>query len=180
MQPARYPGRRFFIILSLVMVMTPLVLSCSGGQIQQAVEKPVPHRSQAELLKTCAKIADDNLKDIRGCYDTYYFAMDVGVNMNTSKPTIDVQFTSQVPAGQAPSFNGNTASYTSANGNVSFQAGVGNTSMGKGVFNVVCVAGNNNIVIANTNVNINIPGAGNRQFNPFSTFKTPSTLAGTR
>ena len=176
MQPAWRYWRRFFIILPLV----PLVFSCSGAQIQQAVEKPVPYKSQAELLQTCAKIVDDELKDIRGCYDTYYFAMDIGINMANSTPRIDVHFTSQVPDGQAPSFNGNMASYNSTNGNVSFQAGVGNTSMGKGVFNVVCVAGNNNIVIANTNVNINIPGAGNRQFNPWSSLKTPSSLVGTR
>ena len=178
MQPEWRSWRRFFIILPLLMVMVPLVFSCSGAQIQQSVSKPVPHRSQAELLQTCAKIADAELQDIRGCYDTYYFAMDVGINMSNSTPRIDVHFTSQVPAGQAPSFNGNMASYN--NGNVSFQAGVGNTSMGKGVFNVVCVAGNNNIVIANTNVNINIPGAGNRQFNPWSSLKTPSSLVGTR
>jgi hypothetical protein len=180
MNPGRRFGQRFCAILPLVMAMIPVVFSCSGAQIQQVVEKPVPQRSQVDLLQTCEKIADEKLKDIRGCYDTYYFAMDVGINMANSRPRIDVRFTSQVPEGSAPSFNGNMASYNSPNGNVSFQAGVGNTSMGKGVFNVVCVAGNNNIVIANTNVNINIPGAGNRTFNPMSGFTTPSSLTGTR
>ena len=87
------------------MVMMPLVISCSGAQIQQAVETTgIPEKPGWSYYKPATKIADDKLKDIRGCYDTYYFAMDVGINMSNSTPRIDVRFTSQVPEGLGSEF----------------------------------------------------------------------------
>ena len=153
MIPSKSPRLILYIILALLL----MILSCSGVMPppQQLAGKPVSVKKIPDLLQTCARVADRDLQDLRGCYDSYYFAMDIGVTLGGSSPSVNVRFLADVPPGSAPTFNGNQASFN--NGNVSFQAGVGNTSMGKGVFQIVSVAGNNNIVIASTNVNINIP-----------------------
>lgn len=120
---------------------------------------PVAQQTMAkgDLLEMCSLVPDRDLQDIRGCYQSYYFALDVGINLTTTKPSITVTYQANVPDGVAPSFTGNMVSFN--NGAVSFQAGVGETALGEGIYSVVSVAGNNNIVIANTNININVPNA---------------------
>jgi hypothetical protein len=132
----------------------------AGGCSTMAPLTPaaVPATETGDILQMCSVVPDRELQDIRGTYQSYYFAMDVGINLTTSKPSFTVTYTANVPDGQAPSFEGNMVSFN--NGQVSFQAGVGDTSLGKGIYSVVSVAGSENIVIANTNVNINIPNAG--------------------
>lgn len=182
------PSKSHFlcIIRALPLAFMLLILACSGvtPPPPQLMGKPVSMGKAVSvakipnLLQTCARVADRDLQDLRGCYDSYYFAMDINVALGTSTPSVNVSFLADVPPGSAPTFNGNMASYN--NGTVSFQAGVGNTSLGKGVFQLVSLAGNNNIVIASTNVNINVPNlpALNR---PGSSFlRTPMTLMGLR
>jgi hypothetical protein len=106
-------------------------------------------------LDEVTELQENDLQELRGCYDSYYFALDIGINMTGSTPSVNVQFSAQVPQGTAaPSFSGNAVSFN--NGNVSFQAGVGNNSLGAGFYQVIGVAGNQNIVIANTNITINV------------------------
>ncbi len=178
MLPHKRSPWRLFIIPALLLGFMPMILACSSVTPPQMVGKPVSVEKIPDLLQTCARVADPDLRDLRGCYDSYYFAMDIGITLGSSNPTISVRFLADVPPGSAPSFNGNMASFN--NGTVSFQAGVGNTSMGKGVFQIVSVAGNNNVIIASTNININIPGlsAFNR---PASSFlRGPMTQIGLR
>lgn len=174
------PWRISRLIRILLLAFMLLTLACSGVMPPPSplMGKPVSVKKIPDLLQTCARVADQDLQDLRGCYDSYYFAMDIGITLGTSTPSINVTFLADVPPGSAPSFNGNMASFN--NGTVSFQAGVGNTSMGKGVFQIVSVAGNNNIVIASTNVNINVPTLTTLN-RPASTFlRPPATLMGLR
>ena len=181
MLPIRIPPRVLYVILALLLMgFMLMILSCSGVMPppQQLAGKPVSVKKIPDLLQTCARVADRDLQDLRGCYDSYYFAMDIGVTLGSSNPSVNVKFLADVPPGTAPTFNGNQATFN--NGNVSFQAGVGNTSMGKGVFQIVSVAGNNNIVIASTNVNINIPSLATLNQPISSLPRGPMTLFGLR
>ncbi len=120
------------------------------------------HVETPKILRTCAAMPNNQLQEYRGCYATYFFGMDVGINLaSNAAPGIAVKFTAMVPDGSpAPvaSPGGNQVSFN--NGQVAFSAGVGNTSLGSGIFHVVQVAGNNNLVISNMNVNINVANAG--------------------
>jgi hypothetical protein len=121
---------------------------------QQRVETP-------KVLQTCAVMPKGQLEENRGCYASYFFGMDVGINVTgNANPNIQVAFNAIVPDGSvapAVSPSGNQVSFN--NGQVAFNAGIGNTSLGSGIFQVVQVAGNNNLVVANMNVNINIANA---------------------
>jgi hypothetical protein len=132
----------------------PIPKTQKGTVNQQRIETPA-------ALQTCAAMPNKQLQQYRGCYATYYFGMDVGINLSgTSAPGISVQFTGIVPDGSvAPvaSPGGNQVSFN--NGQVAFSAGIGSTSLGSGIFQVVQVAGNNNLVISNMNVNINVDNA---------------------
>lgn len=143
--------------------------SPSGGLVET---RPIPptHKGRPErqlvktpaILQTCAAMPNKQLRQYRGCYATYFFGMDVGINLaSNAAPGIAVRFTAMLPDGSvAPvaSPGGNQVSFN--NGQVAFSAGVGNTSLGSGIFQVVQVAGNNNLVISNMNVNINVANAG--------------------
>jgi len=132
-----------------------------------------------KILQTCAVVPDKELGEMRGCFASYYFALDVGINMASPNPNIRVNFRANVASGSGtpnttPNFTGNTASFN--NGSVNFSATIGNTPMGNGVFNVVQVAGNNNVVISTTNIYINCGNIGVRPLQSF--LSTPLSLAG--
>jgi len=126
--------------------------------------RSVPERKLVKtpaILQTCAAMPSDELQEYRGCYASYFFGMDVGINVTgNSTPGIAVRFNAIVPDGSPTpvvSPSGNQVAFN--NGQVAFNAGVGNTSLGSGAFQVVQVAGNNNLVVANMNININIANA---------------------
>jgi hypothetical protein len=180
MLPNKNPWRILCIIRAFLLAFMMMILACSGVMPPppQLMGKPVSVKKIPDLLQTCARITDHDLQDLRGCYDSYYFAMEIGITLGGSNPSVNVSFLADVPPGSAPTFNGNQASFN--NGTVSFQAGAGNTSMGKGVFQLVSVAGNNNIVIASTNVNINVPSLTTLNRPASSFLRTPMTLMGLR
>jgi len=132
----------------------PISQTYKGVSEPQRVETP-------EILQTCAAMPSGDLQEYRGCFASYFFGMDVGINVTgNSTPGISVRFHAMVPDGSpapVPSPSGNQVSFN--NGQVAFNAGIGNTSLGSGIFQVVQVAGNNNLVVANMNVNINIANA---------------------
>jgi hypothetical protein len=133
----------------------PIPKTQKGTPDQQRIKTPA-------ILQTCAAMPNKQLRQYRGCYATYFFGMDVGINITgTSAPGISVRFNGIVPDGSAvpvASPGGNQVSFN--DGQVAFNAGIGNTSLGSGIFQVVQVAGNNNLVISNMNININIANAG--------------------
>ena len=132
----------------------PIPKTQKGTPDQQRIKTPA-------ILQTCAAMPNKQLQQYRGCYATYFFGMDVGINITgTSAPGISVRFNGIVPDGSvAPvaSPGGNQVSFN--DGQVAFSAGIGNTSLGSGIFQVVQVAGNNNLVISNMNININVANA---------------------
>ncbi len=130
-----------------------------------------------KILAACDVVPDQQLREMRGRFATYYFGLDVGLDLSGPKPGMTVNYHASVPDGSAtPKFTGNTASFN--NGNVNFQAGIGNTSLGSGIFNVVQVAGNNNLVVSTMNININ---AGSLPLVASLTgLSTPGSLAGIR
>ena len=132
----------------------PIPKTQTGTVDQQRIKTPA-------ILQTCAAMPNKQLQQYRGCYATYYFGMDIGINLTgTSAPGISVRFAGMVPDGSAvpvASPGGNQVGFN--DGQVAFSAGIGSTSLGSGIFQVVQVAGNNNLVISNMNVNINIASA---------------------
>ena len=157
------------LVLALMTGCAGTLPSQSGGLVETRpiarTNKARPEKQHVEtpkILKTCAAMPNKQLQQYRGCYATYFFGMDVGINLaSNAAPGIAVRFTAMVPDGSvAPvaSPGGNQVAYN--NGQVAFSAGIGNTSLGSGIFQVVQVAGNNNLVISNMNININVANAG--------------------
>jgi hypothetical protein len=139
--------KTFKILLVGVLVCLPLGLSSSPVSAQSLESLP--------SIKNCSLLSDQELAELRGSYDSYYFSMDIGISTVSNAPQVNVTYTAQVPSGTAPTFNGSVASFN--NGSVSFQAGLGNGALGPGYYQVVSVAGNNQMVIASTNITINLP-----------------------
>ncbi len=126
--------------------------------------------TKGDVLQTCAVLADQDMAEIRGCYDNIYaFGLDfIG--------TIDFASTMKMIEGQISGFavalkgqpldNGNVkfannvdgggVTFSAGNGHVNFASSVGHSHLGTGVIQLVQVMGNNNLVIANTNVTLNI------------------------
>jgi hypothetical protein len=169
----KFYGVKVLVALGLVLAtMTGCagtLPSPSGGLVET---RPIPptHKGRPErqlvktpaILQTCAAMPNKQLRQYRGCYATYFFGMDIGINLTgTSAPGISVRSVAILPdASVTPvaSPGGNQVSFN--NGQVAFSAGIGNTSLGSGIFQVVQVAGNNNLVISNMNININIANPG--------------------
>lgn len=144
--------RTFKILLVGVLVCLPLGLSSSPVSAQALESLP--------SIKNCSLLSDQELAELRGSYDSYYFSMDIGINMASNDPQVNVQYTAQVPSGSpTPALNGGVASFN--DGTVSFQAGAGKGTQGPGFYQVVNVAGNNQIVITNTNFTITLPKISN-------------------
>lgn len=134
--------------------LTPPTPETRGDSLVALTADPVSRPTAAsDPLKVCSVVAEEDLKEVRGCGGFYYFDFNFDINM-LANPEVSVQtnFTAQVPAGgPAPSFNGTTAVYQ--DNNVFYVAG----PTGNGMMSEVIVTGQDNIVFANTNFNIRIP-----------------------
>ncbi|MEN6623737.1 MAG: hypothetical protein ABFD50_19585 [Smithella sp.] len=159
----------FFRIILIVLFCTVTVLWPGKGVIAAITVSAIEKNAEMKVSTLLAdlscmdeyiELGESNLKELRGGYDSYYFTLDIGVNMTGSTPSVNVQFLAQLPEGSTkPSFSGNSVNFN--NGDVSFQAGMGNNSLGTGFYQVISVAGNDNIIIANTNITINVEKMGN-------------------
>lgn len=159
----------------IVGVISLCIAACAGPSVYVPVQAQVAKQlSNSEVLQTCTKLADQDMAEIRGCYDNIYaFGLDfIG--------TIDFASTMKMIEGKvfayAATFKGkelrtpNTnftngpvdiqtgggLSFEAGNRNVTFHSSVGVSNLGTGVIQLVQVMGNNNLVIANTNVTLNI------------------------
>ena len=135
----------------------PIHRADAGVPDQQLVETP-------EILTTCEAMPNGQLQENRGCYASYFFGMDVGINVTgNSCPGISVRFCAQIPDNSSGSINvsPNQVSFGASgpDGAVSYSAGLGKNSLGSGISQVVLVAGNNIQVATNMNVNINVANA---------------------
>lgn len=127
-----------------------------------------------EVLQLCKVVPDEELRELRGRYDTYFFGLDIVGNLNVGSGafTGQVGFSTNV-APNTVNFSGTQVSYN--NGNISYQAGIGSTSLGSGIYSMVVVAGTQNVVISNTTVNLNIQGL---TVPSFTALSTPATQVG--
>lgn len=129
----------------------------TGDSLVALVADRAPQEPPAgpDPLKVCAKVPEEDLKEMRGCLGVYYFDFDFNINM-LANPEVNVQtnFTAAVPDGApSPEFNGTTAVFR--DDNVFYTAG----PTSNGMMSEVLVTGHDNIVFANTNFNIKIPDA---------------------
>ena len=124
-----------------------------------------------DVLQTCAVLADQDMAEIRGCYDNIYaFGLDfIGtIDFANTMKMIEGKVSAYAVAFKGEQLNtpnanfangkvdGGGVSFTAGNGQVNFQSSVGQSPLGTGVIQLVQVMGNNNLVIANTNVTLNI------------------------
>ena len=163
------PQKRLWPILRncLITGVTSLcIASCAGPSVYVPVQAQVAEKvKNTDVLQTCAVLADQDMAEIRGCYDNIYaFGLDfIG--------TIDFANTMKMIEGKVfayaatlkgeplntPNANlANGVSFEAGNGQVNFQSSVGQSHLGTGVIQLVQVMGNNNLVIASTNVTLNI------------------------
>ena len=69
----------------------PISQTNKGVSEQQLVETPA-------ILQTCAAMPSGELQEYRGCFASYFFGMDVGINVTgNSMPGISVRFNAIVP-----------------------------------------------------------------------------------
>ncbi len=158
----------------LVVTVTSLcIAACAGPSVYVPVPAQVAEKvTHKDVLQTCAVLADQDMAEIRGCYDSIYaFGLDFigtidfansmkkvegqvsayAVALNASDPLI-VNHTNPYNAG----VSGTGVSFAAGNSQVAFQSSVGTSNLGTGVIQLVQVMGNNNLVLASTNVTINI------------------------
>jgi hypothetical protein len=143
-QYGKSPARSLGVGLLLAMVAALVAVPAWAGPALQprVVEQPA-------ILQTLARIPDHELQELRGRYDSYYFGMDIIVNLMGASPTFAIVYHANMPDGVVTSPTG-----MSYNGEgVAYQAGIGQGS----VFQTVQVTGDGKIVTGLVNIDITIP-----------------------
>jgi len=133
--------------------LTPMFPETKGDSLLVLAVDPIPGPATIQdPLKVCAKVPEEELKEMRGCLGVYYFDFTFDINMLANpEVSIKTNFTAAVPDGSpSPSFNGTTAIYQ--DNNVFYAAG----PTTNGMMSEVIVTGHDNIVFANTNFNIKL------------------------
>jgi hypothetical protein len=132
-----------------------LPVSQTAEPVLQTTEELTQPAAERDLLKTCAVVPEEDLKEMRGCLGVYYFDFTFDINMVASpEVSVKTNLTAVVPEGSpSPNFNGTTAIFK--DDNVFYMAG----PTANGMISEVIVTGHDNIVFANTNFNIRIPDA---------------------
>ena len=125
--------------------------------ISQAAKPVSQVAAERDPLKVCAVVPEEDLKEMRGCFKSYFFDLNFTFDItNVSNPQVNVQtnFSAVVPNGSPDAeFNGTTAIFR--DNNVSFMAG----PTGNGLLTEVIVNGTENLVVSNVNHIIKIPDA---------------------
>ena len=162
------------IVLNCLMITLTLsfTAACAGPGLHVPVQAQVGEKvNNTEVLQTCAVLADQDMSEIRGCYNNVYaFGLDFAGTFdfaNTMK-MIEGRFSAYAVAFKGEPLNtpnanftdgkvdGGGVSFSASNSHVNFESSVGHSNLGTGVIQLVQVMGNNNLVIANTNVTLNI------------------------
>ena len=162
------------IVLNCLMISLTLlcIAACAGPGLHVPVQAQVGEKvKNTEVLQTCAVLADQDMAEIRGCYDNIYaFGLDFTGTIDFAKTMkmIEGKVSAYAVAFKGEQLNtpnanfangkvdGGGVSFSAGNGQVNFQSSVGQSPLGTGVIQLVQVMGNNNLVIANTNVTLNI------------------------
>jgi hypothetical protein len=129
-------------LIVLLAVLMPLsALAGSAAQSQMVKKQPV--------LADCAQIPDSELEHIRGRYDTYYFGLDVIVNLTGTSPLVSMTPNPNNTPGTVNTATG--ISYTDSN--VTYRAGIAPQYL----YQTVQVAGDGKIVKGVMNLDIMVP-----------------------
>lgn len=148
----------------LVIVTALSIAACAGPAIQVSVPAQVAEKiTKPDVLQTCAVLGDQDMTEIRGCYDNVYaFGLDFVATIDMANVAKKVE--GGISA-YAVAFNGGpltsvknatSNSFDSRNGDVHWESSIGTGPLGTGVIQLVQVRGNNNLVFASTNVTLNI------------------------
>jgi hypothetical protein len=151
----------------MVVLAGSLIMSCATSTGPAAFQSP--QKTQAKsVLETCAVVQDQELAEMRGCYDIYSFGMNMELGFDLAKKSftnIKTDYKQVTSADQIPSnlkVNDSGTQVAFNNGSVAYTAGVGQNSLGTGIMQVIQVAGSNVIVMANMNVTMNFSNAGSK------------------
>ncbi len=167
----------------LLVLAGSMIMACATS-IPPVTSQQPQHFQTKSVLETCAVVKDEDLAEMRGCYDTYSFGMTVEgdfdlatkkfsfTNHTTSSQTFNG---SALPSQVTISPTGNQVAFN--NGNVSYTAGVGQNSLGTGIMQVVQVVGQNIAVMADMSVVLNINNAVKINV-PTAANTLPGTLSG--
>jgi len=129
-------------LVIFLMGMFPLSSKASPFTQPSMVERPA-------VLAACSVVSDQELSGIRGRYDTYYFGLDIIINLTGSGPVFATNPHSNMPPGTIVTQRG----INFRDPNVSYQAGIGRHN----IFQNVRVTGDNKIVTGVVNLDIMIP-----------------------
>jgi hypothetical protein len=103
------------------------------------------------ILEGRTLISDKELDDMRGRYDSYYFGLDINVNLASGTPSVNLVPHSNNTPGTSPDPSGRGYNYK--DGSVAWQGGIGEQS----VYQTAQVSGNGKMVTGIVNLNITIP-----------------------
>jgi hypothetical protein len=158
------------VLLSALLLLSLVGCASTSSQITQsapASQVAVPV-AQADLpasqpaaerdpLKVCSVVPEEDLKEMRGCYNAYFFDVNFTFDItNVNNPSVNVEtnFSAVLPDGSPnPDFNGTTAVFS--DDNVFFATG----PTGNGLLTEVIVNGTENLVVSNVNYIIKVPDA---------------------
>jgi hypothetical protein len=129
-------------VIVLLVIMLPLA-SWAGSAGQPLMVKKPP------ILDTFPEIFDPELATMRGRYDTFYFGLDIILNLTGSGPLFTLNPHPGMPVGTVVTSTG--ISYQ--DDDVTYLAGLDRRS----IFQAVKVTGDNNIVTGVVNLDILIP-----------------------
>ena len=161
------------IVLNCLMMSLTLLCTaaCAGPGLHVPVQAQVGEVKNTEVLQTRVVLADQDMAEIRGCYDNIYaFGLDFTgtIDFANTMKMIEGKVSAYAVAFKGEQLNtpianfangkvdGGGVSFSASNSNVNFESSVGHSNLGTGVIQLVQVMGNNNLVIANTNVTLNI------------------------
>jgi hypothetical protein len=177
-------SRQYIIWLALRSILLALVgsmvMACATSNGPIGFQQPEEPRAKS-VLKTCAVVQDQELAEMRGCYDVYSFAMNIKGDLDLMAKNFSIQtnFTQvnsadQIPANLKVNDTGTQVAFN--NGSVSYSAGIGQNSISNGIHQIIQVAGSNVIVVATMDVTLNINNAVGLK--PTAGSLLPSTMSG--
>ena len=126
----------------ILIIMLPLSSPAGSFTPPARVESPA-------VLHNCSLVSDQELNNIRGRYDTYYFGLDIGINLTGKGVPVSVTPHTNLPAGTVIDPRGISFS----DPNVTYKAGIGPQS----IYQTVRVAGDNKVVTGVVNLDITVP-----------------------
>jgi hypothetical protein len=178
---SRKPSIRLALTGILLLLLGSIAMSCASSNGPVSVR---PQETQTKtVLETCAVVQDQELAEMRGCFDIYSFGMSIKGDLDLATKNFSFQMdysqvssADQVPSNLKKSDTGNQVAFN--DGTVSYTAGIGKNALGSGIMQVIQVAGSNVLVVANMDVTLNINNAVGLKPTAGNMLTTPGTLSG--